>query len=84
MLCVPQIFMDFLHFLQGQSFRLQNFIFCLKMSKLSAFFNLAGKLLQSNAPQPTQRRRQDIVKKSYFWFEDVLCWSEMEVAMTLF
>ena len=38
MLYVSQIFMNFLHILQGQSFGLQSFIFCLKIFKLSAFF----------------------------------------------
>ena len=34
--------MNFLHILQGQSFELQSFIFCLKICKPSAFFNSAG------------------------------------------
>ena len=50
MLYVSQIFMNFLHILQGQSFGLQSFIFCLKIFKLSAFFNSAGKSFQRIAP----------------------------------
>ena len=42
--------MNFLHILQGQSFGLQSFIFCLKFFKLSAFFNSAGKSFQRIAP----------------------------------
>ena len=42
--------MNFLHILQGQSFGLQTFIFCLKIFKLSAFFNSAGKSFQRISP----------------------------------
>ena len=42
--------MNFLHILQGQSFGLQSFIFCLKIFKLSAFFSSAGKSFQRIAP----------------------------------
>ena len=42
--------MNFLHFLQGQSFGLQSIIFCLKIFKLHAFFNGAGKSFQRIAP----------------------------------
>ena len=42
--------MDFLHILQGQSFGVQSFIFCLKMFKFSAFLNSAGKSFQRITP----------------------------------
>ena len=42
--------MNFLHILQGQSFGLQSFIFCLKLSNLSVFFNSAGKTFQRISP----------------------------------
>ena len=46
----PKFFMSFLHILQWQSFGLQCLIFCLKMFKLSAFFNSAGKSFQMITP----------------------------------
>ena len=39
---------------------------------------------QADFTQPTQRRRKDVVKTSYFGLKDVLDWSEMEVATTFF
>ena len=42
--------MNFPHILQGQSFGLQGFIFCVKIFKLSGFFNSAGKSFQTIAP----------------------------------
>ena len=35
-------------------------------------------------PQPTQRRRKDVVKRLIFGLKDVLDWSEMEIAMNFF
>ena len=42
--------MSFIHILERQSFGLQSFLFCLKMFKLSALLNSAGKSFQRIAP----------------------------------
>ena len=42
--------MNFLHILQGQLFGLGSFIFCVKVVKLSAILNSAGKSFQRIAP----------------------------------
>ena len=42
--------MNFPHILQEQSFGLQGFTFCVKIFKLSEFFNSAGKSFQRIAP----------------------------------
>ena len=50
MLYVSEFFMNFLHISRGCSFGFQSFSFYLKIFKLSAFFNLAGKSFQRIAP----------------------------------
>ena len=41
----PNVFMDFLHILLGQSFRLQSFRFCLKPFKLFAFLKFSWQVI---------------------------------------
>ena len=50
MLYVSEFLMNFLHIFRGRSFGLQSFSFHLKIFKLSAFFNSAGKSFQRIVP----------------------------------
>ena len=68
----PEFFMNFLHILEGWSFGLQSYIVCLKMFKLSTFFNSAGKSFQRIAPIVLQSQNQILLVRMFCQFTETV------------